>query len=71
MSKEQNTEDKDKALHIGSVISRFLCEYGVHRWVFARGVINKYYECKRCKKRKAKECLGVYQPIDIDWLNGL
>jgi len=54
-----------------SVIKRALCKYGMHNWIFKRGQINKYYECKRCKKRKVKENLYIYQPIDIEWLNGL
>ena len=58
------------SLYIAGVISRFLCNYlEWHNWKHQKGVINKYYECKWCQKRKVVENDYVYQPIDRDWLN--
>lgn len=58
------------SLDIAGVISRFLCKYlEWHNWKHQKGVINKYYECKRCQKRKVVENDYIYQPIDRDWLN--
>lgn len=71
MNEEQNlNEPQNQQLNIAGVISRFLCNYlEWHKWKHQKGVINKYYECKWCQKRKVVENDYVYQPIDRDWLN--
>jgi hypothetical protein len=63
------TNDMSAKFGIGSVICRFLCKNGIHNWEHKKGVVNKYYECKRCEKRIVIQNEYVYQPIDRDWLN--
>lgn len=51
-----------------NTIRKFLCRIGIHRWVFIRGNVNKYYECKKCGKRKVEESIYMYSPLDRKWL---
>ena len=68
---DKKKKAKERKLRLFSLIHRFLCKVGLHNWKFERGVINKYYECKWCKRRKVVESDYIYQPIDRDWLNGV
>ena len=43
MSKEQNTENKDKALHIADVINSKLDEYYRKRYTTEQNFNNRYY----------------------------
>lgn len=64
-----NVSKTEQPCTLHSVISRFLCQNGMHRYKHVKGVVNKYYECNKCGKRKVVENMGVYQPIDRDWIN--
>jgi hypothetical protein len=70
MSKDKAKKENGN-LPIFRVIHRFFCKIGLHKWKYERGVINKYYECKWCKRRKVVESDYIYQSIDKDWLNGV
>ena len=52
---DKKKKAKERKLRLFSVIHRFLCKVGLHKWKYERGVINKYYECKCCKRRKVVE----------------
>lgn len=42
-----------------------------HRWKFLLDTgVTKYYQCRDCSARKAKQTLDGHQPIDREWLAG-
>lgn len=45
-----------------------LCLIGWHNHKFIFGTANEYYECTNCKNRMVKLAIGVYQPLDLEWL---
>lgn len=45
------------------------CWFFMHRYELARDTgATKYYQCRRCRSRKAEQVSTVYQPIDWDWI---
>lgn len=71
----KNESDRDKRLlndmESLSPKKSILCRIGLHKWkrvIFNFEDINKYYQCSRCRARKAVENKNIYSPIDVNWL---
>ena len=50
------------------MIKKIICKLGIHDFLFVKGALDKYYECKWCKNRKVEVSSYGYQPIDKEWL---
>jgi len=51
---------------------KLLCKLGIwHNYekVSCNG-ITKYFECRKCGKRKYKQRIAGHQPVDKKWLDG-
>jgi hypothetical protein len=50
-------------------MNNIFCKLNIHFWELIKGNFNKYYQCKKCGKRKVEIGKGEYPKIDQAWLD--